>query len=93
MSHGFYVQFCVKIAQTQPAPETHSEIGIDVGLQYFYSDSKGNHEENPRFLRKAEQNIKRSQRNIYKKKKGSSGRRKARGIYGRKHLRVTMALG
>ena len=86
---GYYVQFCVKIDNQQPAPETNSEIGIDVGLEYLYSDSNGNHEQNPRFLRKAEQNIKRSQRNIYKKKKGSSGRRKARGTYARKHLRVT----
>lgn len=86
---GCYVQFCVKVDNQQDAPLTTSEIGIDVGLEYFYSDSSGNHEENPRFLRKAEQNIKRVQRNIYKKKKGSSGRRKARGIYACKHLRVT----
>jgi putative transposase len=86
---GYYVQFCLKIDHQQPAPDTNAEIGIDVGLQYFYSDSNGNHEENPRFLRKAEQNIKRSQRNIYKKNIGSSGRKKARGVYARKHLRVT----
>ncbi len=86
---GFYVQFCVKVDNTQRAPDTTSEVGIDVGLQYFYSDSNGNHEENPRFLRKAEKDIKRSQRKIYKKKKRSSGRRKARGVYARKHLRVT----
>jgi putative transposase len=86
---GCYVQFCVKIDNQQEAPLTTSEIGIDVGLEYFYSDSNGNHQENPRFLRKAEQGIKRVQRNIYKKKKGSSGRKKARGIYARKHLKVT----
>ncbi|HYX16904.1 MAG TPA: transposase [Nostoc sp.] len=86
---GCYVQFCVKVENKQAAPSTDSEIGIDVGLEYFYSDSEGNHEENPRFLRKAEKDIKRVQRKIYKKKKGSSGRRKARGIYARKHLRVT----
>lgn len=86
---GYYVQFCVKVDNSQVAPETDAEVGIDVGLEYFYSDSNGNHEENPRFLRKAEKDIKRSQRKIYKKKKGSSGRRKARGVYARKHLRVT----
>ncbi|MDJ0619601.1 MAG: transposase [Calothrix sp. MO_192.B10] len=86
---GFYVQFCVKVDNTQSAPETNAEVGIDVGLQHFYSDSNGNHEQNPRFLRKAEKSIKGSQRKIYKKKKGSSGRRKARGVYARKHLRVT----
>ncbi len=86
---GCYVQFCVKIDNKLDAPVATSEIGIDVGLQYFYSDSEGKHEENPQYLRKAESDIKRVQRNIYKKKKRSSGRRKARGIYARKHLRVT----
>jgi len=86
---GYYVQFCVKTDNQQDAPNTNAEVGIDVGLEYFYSDSNGSHEENPRFLRKAEKSIKRSQRQIYQKKKGSGGRRKARGVYGRKHLRVT----
>jgi len=86
---GHYVQFCVAVDNKQDAPTTTSEIGIDVGLEYFYSDSNGNHEENPQYLRKAEKDIKRVQRQIYKKKKGSSGRRKARGIYARKHLKVT----
>ncbi|MFB2770157.1 RNA-guided endonuclease InsQ/TnpB family protein [Pelatocladus sp. BLCC-F211] len=86
---GCYVQFCIKVDNQQDAPLTTSEIGIDVGLEYFYSDSNGYHEENPRYLRKSEQDIKRVQRHIYKKKKGSSGRRKARGVYARKHLRVT----
>ncbi|MCV3213172.1 transposase [Plectonema radiosum NIES-515] len=86
---GCYVQFCVKVDNTVVAPLTTSEVGIDVGLEYFYSDSNGHHEENPRYLRKSEKDIKRLGRNIYKKKKGSSGRRKARGIYARKHLRVT----
>lgn len=86
---GYYVQFCVKVDNSQEAPGTDARVGIDVGLEYFYSDSNGNHEENPRFLRKAKNDIKRAQRNIYKKKKGSSGRRKARGVYARKHLKVT----
>ena len=37
----------------------------------------------------AEKDIKRVQRLLYKKKKGSSNRKKARGVYARKHLRVT----
>ncbi len=86
---GYYVQFCVRLNNEPSTPDTNAEVGIDVGLEYFYSESNGNHEENPRFLRKAEKDIKRSQRQIYKKKKGSSGRQKARGVYGRKHLRVT----
>jgi len=59
-----------------------------VGLEFFYSDSNGHHEENPRFLRKAEKAIKHAQRQIYKKEKGKNNRRKARRRYAKKHLRV-----
>ncbi|MCV3211938.1 transposase [Plectonema radiosum NIES-515] len=86
---GCYIQFCVKVDNQQDASSTASEVGIDMGLEHFYSDSNGNHEENPRYLRKAEKDIKRVQRKIYKKKKGSSGRRKMRIGYARKHLRIT----
>ena len=37
----------------------------NVGLEYFYSDSNGHHEPNPRFLRKSEKSIKHAQRRIY----------------------------
>jgi putative transposase len=39
-------------------------------------------------LRKAEKSIKHSQKRIYKKVKGSSGRKKARKLYAKKHLKV-----
>ncbi len=70
-------------------PKTGAEIGLDVGIESFYSDSNGHHEPNPKFLRKAETSIKQSQRRIYKKVKGSLGRRKARKVYAKKHLRVS----
>ena len=86
---GYYCQFCVKVDNSQPLEPTDNQIGLDVGLEYFYSDSNGNHIENPRFLRKAEKNIKRSQRRIYKHKKGSNRRRKSRKVYARKHLKLS----
>nr|WP_292865050.1 transposase [Nostoc sp. LPT] len=67
----------------------NGEIGLDVGLKFFYSDYNGHHEENPRFLRKAEKAIKNAQRQIYKKEKGKNQRRKAIQRYARKHLRVS----
>ncbi|KST63662.1 RNA-guided endonuclease InsQ/TnpB family protein [Mastigocoleus testarum] len=86
---GYYCQFAVKVDNSQPLEPTGNQVGLDVGLEYFYSDSNGNHVENPRFLRKAEKNIKRSQRRIYKHKKGSNRRRKSRKVYAQKHLRVS----
>ncbi|MEI1375238.1 transposase [Nostoc sp. UHCC 0926] len=86
---GYYVQFCVGIDVFDIQPKTGVEIGLDVGIESFYSDSNGHHEPFPLFLRKAEISIKQSQRRIYKKVKGSSGRRKARIVYAKKHLRVS----
>ncbi len=86
---SYYCQFAI---QTDVIPESklgNGEVGLDVGIEYFYSDSNGHHEENPRFLRKAEKAIKHAQRQIYKKEKGKNQRRKARVRYAKKHLRVS----
>jgi putative transposase len=86
---GYYCQFAIDVECVDVQPKTGKEIGLDVGLEWFYTDSDGHHEPNPRFLRKADKHIKHAQRRIYKKVKGSSGRRKARARYSRKHLRVS----
>jgi putative transposase len=64
-------------------------VGIDVGLNHFYTDSDGNQVENPRFLRKSEKALKRLNRGLHRKKKGSRNRAKARNRLGRKHLKVS----
>jgi len=88
-SDGYYAQFCIGIDVVDIQPKTGNEIGLDVGIESFYTDSNGHHEPNPQFLRKAEKSIKHSQRRIYKKVKGSSGRKKARKVYAKKHLKVS----
>jgi putative transposase len=86
---GYYCQFAVDVECVDIQPPTGQEIGLDVGLESFYTDSNGHQEPNLKFLRKAESNIKQAQRRIYKKVKGSTGRRKARARYSKKHLRVS----
>ncbi|GAB4173389.1 MAG: IS200/IS605 family element RNA-guided endonuclease TnpB [Coleofasciculaceae cyanobacterium] len=86
---GYYCQFCVDVECTDIQPKTGKEIGLDVGLESFYTDSNGHHEPNPKFLKTADKDIKHSQRQIYKKKKGKNNRRKARARYSKKHLRVS----
>ena len=86
---GYYCQFAIKTEPLSESRITDGEVGLDVGLEYFYSDSNGYHEPNPRFLRKAEKAMKHSQRQIYKKEKGKNQRRKARQRYARKHLKVS----
>src|SRR4028118_2089669 len=86
---GYYCQFAIDIECLDIQPKTGKEIGLDVGLKSFYTDSNGHHEPNPKFLRTADKDIKHAQRRIYKKKKGSNNRRKARARYSKKHLRVS----
>lgn len=86
---GYYCQFAVDVECVDIQPPTGQESGLDVGLESFYTDSNGHQEPSPKFLRKGEAAIKHSQRAIYKKVKGSSGRRKARAKYSKKHLRVS----
>ena len=86
---GYYCQFAVDVDSSKQLEPTGNQVGLHVGLEFFYSDSNGNHVENPRFLRKAEKDIKRSQRRIYKHKKGSNKRYKSRRIYARKQLKVS----
>jgi putative transposase len=64
-------------------------VGIDVGLNHFYTDSEGNKLENPRFLRKAEKSLKRAQKRVYRRTKGSKNRFKAIKRLGRAHLKVS----
>jgi putative transposase len=64
-------------------------VGIDVGLNHFYTDSEGNKVENPRFLRKAEKALKRAQKRVPRRTKGSKNRLKAIKQLGRTHLKVS----
>lgn len=86
---GYYVQFCIQIDRLEVLPSTGNTIGLDVGLKEFYTDSNGDSAPNPRFLRKGEIALKRSQRLVSRKVKGSLNRRKARVILGKRHLKIS----
>ncbi|MBD2197196.1 MULTISPECIES: RNA-guided endonuclease InsQ/TnpB family protein [Calothrix] len=86
---GYYCQFCIDVEASDIQPLTGNEIGLDVGIESFYTDSNGHQEANPKFFRKVEKSVKHAQRRIYKKKKGSSGRKRARAIFASKHLRIS----
>lgn len=86
---GYYVQFCIQVDRLETAPMTGKTIGLDVGLKEFYTDSNGEMAPNPRFLRRGETRLKRTQRLVCRKVKGGSNRRKARVILGRRHLKIS----
>ncbi len=51
---GYYVQFCISVEREEVILPTKKTIGLDMGLNHFYTDSNGEQVENPRFYRQAE---------------------------------------
>ncbi len=86
---GYYAQFCVDVDRREEIEPSKTTIGLDVGLSHFYTDSNGSTVENPRFLRKSERQLKKLQRKVSKRKKGSANRRKAIKRLAKKHLQVS----
>jgi putative transposase len=85
---GYYVQFGVKADRVIEHVPTGKQVGIDVGLKAYYTDSEGNTVENPRHYRKAEQKLKRLHRQLSRKQKKSSNRKKARKQLAKAYLQV-----
>lgn len=75
---GYYVQFAIAIEVKEDRQPTGRAIGLDMGLKYFYADSFGYTEANPRFYRKSEKRLNRLARKLSRKyrnpNKGKSGK-------------------
>jgi putative transposase len=86
---GYYVQFCVQIDRVQGVEPSGNAIGLDVGLNDFYTDSNSQTVNNPRFLRKGARRLRQAQRQVSRRLKGSKNRGKARQILGKRHLKIS----
>ena len=85
---GYYCQFCVKTERKIEHVPSGKEIGIDVGLKSFLTDSEGNTIDNPRHYRTAEKKLKRLGRRLSRTQKKSANRKKARKALAKQHLKV-----
>ncbi|HEY9850803.1 MAG TPA: transposase, partial [Leptolyngbyaceae cyanobacterium] len=86
---GVYVQFCIDAERSENIEATGKTVGLDVGVKEYYTDSNGVRLANPKFLRSGEKVLKRSQRRVSRKVKGSKNRGKARQILGKRHLKIS----
>lgn len=68
----WYAIFCVERQASPSKMDVNHAIGIDVGLGKYAVLSNGMEYENPRFLRKKEKQLRKAQRKLCKKKKGSA---------------------
>jgi len=88
--HWYALIVCETEPQQEHTPSTceHPDIGIDVGLKSFLTDSEGHTIENPRYYRKSQATLRRKQRTIARRKKGSKRRRKAAKRTAQTHLKI-----
>jgi putative transposase len=56
---GSYAQLCINVEWTEESIPTGIAVGIDVGLNHFYTDSSGETVPNSSYLGKSEKALKR----------------------------------
>lgn len=78
----YYASFVVAVDDgadlLEPVTDPNAETGIDLGLKDFAVLRGGRVIDNPRFFRALERKLKRAQRSLSRKQKGSNNRAKAR---------------
>jgi putative transposase len=85
---GYYCQFCVDTERKVKHVPSGKQLGIDVGLKAYVTDSDGYTVNNPRHYRKAENKLKRLQRRLSRKQKKSANRKKSRKALTKQRLKV-----
>jgi putative transposase len=90
---GYYCQFCISIDVSEELEPTGKAIGLDVGLKYFYVDSQGQIEENPKFYRSCEKRLSKLQRRVSDKfescKSATNNYLKAKASLAKYHLKIS----
>ncbi|WP_433478387.1 RNA-guided endonuclease InsQ/TnpB family protein [Spirillospora sp. CA-142024] len=84
----WFVTFMVDEEDPDPAAPTGEMVGVDLGLKDFAVTSDGDRVAHPRHMQRHEQRLRRYQRMMARKIKGSQNRKKARRKLARRHARV-----
>ncbi|WP_446221325.1 RNA-guided endonuclease InsQ/TnpB family protein [Nocardia sp. IBHARD005] len=83
----YHASFVVQAAD-QPLPVSDREIGVDLGLTHFAVLSDGRKVDNPRIGRKAAAKLRKAQKELARRHKGSANRRKTVRKVAKAHARV-----
>ncbi len=82
--------FVIILCEVEPIPlsPTNRVVGFDLGIETYSTDSDGIRFENPKFIDRGANAIKKAQRKVSHSKRGSSNRRKLRVHLAKVHERV-----
>ena len=85
---GVYYLVLLFDVDVQPKPPVDGRVGIDVGVKDFLALSTGEKINYPDRLRQLEENVKREQRKLSRRVKGSSNYRKQKAVLAKAHAKV-----
>jgi putative transposase len=85
---GWYVCFSCAEVPVKPLPPTGQETAIDLGLESFATLANGQQIVTPSYYRKAEAYLRRCQRRVARRKRGSHRRRKAVQLLAKAHQHI-----
>lgn len=89
-SGQYFAAILIEQEGEYPVPNSEGNaIGIDLGITDFAITSNGSKYPNPRHIKKHESNLKRKQRQLSRKGKGSNSRNRARKLVAKVHQRIS----
>ena len=87
-SGKWYACICVENKQEVKEKPIQRAVRLDIGITHFITDSDGRQIENPHYLKKTLKKLRKEQRRLSRKKKGSKNRDKQRVVIARVHERI-----
>jgi putative transposase len=86
---GQYFASILIETQINHKPKTNNEVGIDLGIKTFSTQSDGIEISNPKFLSKNQVKLRKLQQHLSKKQKGSNRKNKCRLKIAKLHQKIT----
>ena len=87
-SGEFYISVLVE-QEINHKPKTNKEVGCDVGVKTFSTQSDGIEVDNPKYFSKSQAKLRRLQQHFSRKQKGSKRREKCRLKIAKLHQKIT----
>lgn len=84
----FYISLCCDDIPEKSEPITHKKIGIDLGIKVFGTISNGKQIQNPKYYHVYLEQLKKLQRKLSRRKKGSNNRNKMRLKLSKCHKKI-----
>lgn len=88
-SGKYYVSILVEQLEKEKLCKNNANIGIDLGIKEFIVKSNGETIDNPKYLQKSENRLRKLQKDLSRTKKGSKNREKSRIKFAKQHEKIS----